>query len=165
MDARTVGDEIIAAFQDVPRPPQCVPEKFVPYGEEERMDHLTGKTWLELAAERDLVEQHIQDHFYYMSSECLLYLFPGYLLAVIRYDAAGVTTSLLSLLCPVGRTQWATERMSYVWENLTLTQKKAVVHWLQLLLEKDVRAQPEKYKDGGTSAYKIAFETRRHWLE
>ena len=165
-DAKTVCEEIAAAFLDVPRPDRCAPEDFVAYDEAEDLDYLIGKTWLEIAADVTYMTRHHEDQFFYMTRECLFYLFPGYLLGVVSYKhefAKGVVNSLLRLLNPNPLVGWQYELSLYLAETLTPIQKKAVAHWLQIQLERDRERRPKLYATGAQTAYQIAFAKWQQW--
>jgi hypothetical protein len=166
-DAKTVCDEIVAAFQDVPRPDRCAPEDFVAYDEAEDLDYLIGKTWQDIAGDVKYMTRHCEDQFFYMTRECLFYLFPGYLLGVVNHKpelAKGVVNSLLRLLNPPGRGEWEGELFLYLSERLTPIQKKAVAHWIKMQLEQDKERNPELY-DGEVrqTRYQLAFAKWQQW--
>jgi len=159
-----VCDEIVAAFQDVPRPDRCAPEDFVAYDEAEDLEYLVGKTWLDIATDVTYMTRHCEDQFYYMTDECFLYLLPGYLLGTVKYDFAlveGVVSHLLIVLSLAG---CADELLPYLSDGLTLSQKRAVAHWLQLQLEREKERHPEVYEcaDAAT-AYTVVLERWRQW--
>jgi len=170
IDAKTVIDEIVAAFRDVPRPDRCVPNDYVAYGETDALDYLTGKTWLEVASDVGYMFRHAPQQFYFMTRECLFYLLPGYLLGAITHPAesvAGVIPDLVLLLhwtyfgAGVGE---AWELHAYICDRLTVDQKRAVTHWLELMLERDRERSPELYMTGAPPTRLLqAFNGWRHW--
>ena len=166
LDAKTVGDEIIAAFQNTPPPGRCAPEDFVAYDEAEDLEYLAGKTWLDIAAGVSYMTRHHEDQFFYMTRECLLYLFPGYLLGALRYKyelTRGVVNSLLHLLNPNPSEDWRRELFLHLEAKLTRVQKKAVTHWLRVQLELDREHSPELYAGGVQTVYQGAFAKWQHW--
>jgi hypothetical protein len=165
VDAKTVSDEIVAAFRDVPRPDRCAPEDFVADDEAEDLDYLSGKTWLDIAADVTYMNRHHEDQFFYMTRECLFYLLPGYLLGVVNHKhelAKGVVNSLLRLLNPNPSVEWQYELSLYLAARFNPIQKKAVAHWHQLELERDRERRPERYESGRTE-YQAAFDQWRKW--
>jgi len=167
LDAKTVCEEIVAAFQDIPRPDHCAPEDFIAYDEADDLEHLTGKTWLEVSADVAYMTRHHEDQFVYMTRECLFYLFPGYLLGVVSYKhefAKSALNSLLGILNPPERGEWAKELFLYFSERLTPIQKKAVAHWIKLQLERDKDRNPELYDgEARQTRYQLAFAKWQQW--
>jgi len=167
IDAKTVCDEIVAAFRDVPRPDRCAPEDFVAYDEAEDLDYLIGKTWIDIAADVTYMTRHHEDQFSYMTRECLFYLFPGYLLGAVNHEpdlCKGVLNSLLGILNPHERSEWAKELFQYFSERLTPIQKKAVAHWIKLQLERDKERNPELYDaEVRQTRYQLAFAKWQQW--
>jgi hypothetical protein len=165
VDAKAVCDEIVAAFGDVPRPDLYI--RFSPYEDEaERLHYLVGKTWIDIARDLKYLVLHSSDDFFYMTDECFLYFFPGYLLGVVNHKFVfvdGLAYSLLEVLSPHYREEEVKERALYLSARLTPCQKKAVAHWIQLELERDRERRPEVYERGVETDYQGAFDKWREW--
>ena len=167
IDAEAVSAEIMAAFHDVPRPDRYVPEDHVAYGRDEELDYLVDKTWLDIAGDASYMIRHSEAQFFFMTKECLFYLFPGYLLGVINHkpeSVVGVTMSLLSYLSWYHRAGPIYDRYSYLCDRFTPEQKKVVAHWLQLVLERDKERSPELYGNGARpTLHQLVFHSWEHW--
>ena len=169
IDPNVLIDEIKTAFGDMPpgrhpRPVCCAPKNFIAYEESEELDYLEGKTWLEIADDVDFMRRHHGDQFFFMKKQCLFYLLPGYMIGAIVHppeSTAHVTFSLLLVL-----SDWcAVEKRRYVFNRLYVNQKRAVAHWLLLVLQRDQARCPELYVDGATpSGTMRAFQDWQQWM-
>ncbi len=163
MEEKEVFDEIVTASRDVPRPRNCVPDDYVAYDKsEERVYHLP-ETWWDLAGDSEFLTSHDRWEVRNMTTECFLYFLPGYMLGVIRLKdiAVGVRWALVVHLSAHRGSELDNEIFQYLTENLTLPQKRAVAHWLQLQLEGDRKRCPESYQRPGHLLFELAFDKWR----
>jgi hypothetical protein len=165
-DAKTVCDEIAAAFRDVPRPNFYI--RFDPYPEEaERLEYLVDKTWLDIAGDLKYLIYQDGGDFLWMTDECFFYFFPGYLLGAVNHKflfVDNLTYAILDVLSLRGEFAHENERTLYLSAKLTLPQKKAVAHWLQLQLDQDRERHPEVYEDEAVrTPQRVAFAEWREW--
>jgi hypothetical protein len=165
MDAQAISDEIKDAFKDVPHPTRCSP--FEDYSDEaDRLDYLPDKTWLDIAADLRYLTSHSFSEFVYMSKECFLYFFPGYLLGSILHQFVFMDLVIDSMLRILGQRHAGSTAEELFWclsDQLTPEQKKAVAHWLRLQLEWDKERRPDLYRAGTHTTFETAFEAWRGW--
>ncbi len=93
------------------------------------------------------------------------YLLPGYMIGAIVHPHAvtsGVTNILLSVLDSDHRIFFG-EIRRYLCNRLMVNQKKAVAHWLLLVLQRDLETYPERYVDGASSS--LPQRVFRQWQE
>jgi hypothetical protein len=143
------------------------PKTSLPMTKPKELDYLDGKTWLEIAGDVTYMVRHYEEQFYFMTKECLFYLFPGYLLGVINHkpeSVVRVTNNLLRLLYWAGGVELTYDRDSYLCDRLTPEQKQVVAHWLQLALERDKERSPALYGKGASpTLHQLVFNSWRHW--
>ena len=160
-------EEIITTFQDIPRPKFHLRYDPCEDEAEERLSELMNKTWLDIARDpKYLSMYHSTDDFTYMTDECFLYFFPGYLLCILEHKPVFVEPlagHILMFLAPTEQSaDEVKQRARFLLENLTDSQKAAVAHWLQLQLERE--RHPLIYEtDPFEAKYQTACKEWRKW--
>ena len=164
INANEVSEEIKEAFRVNPRPERWA--YFNLYEEEtDRLNYLVDRTWLEVADQPKFLKDHEFDDFSLMSAECFLYFFPGYLLGIVSHPSGAFEQrehALLLILEPE-KLDYGDHLFEYLLAKLTPDQKKAVAHFLQLLLERDEEAHPKVYERGMLSQQLLAFDKWQEW--
>ena len=133
LELEKVCDEIVAAFRDTSPPEDYGQDDYTPYVEFEDVEYLIGKTWLEIAVDKSLLERHSEYQFFYMTKEALSYVLPGYLVGILRY---GLCDSWISgdVVNILGASEdWCNHKCTHLQTTFTVSQKAAVGHWLHVL--------------------------------
>ena len=168
IDPNMLIDEIKTTFRDIPpgrhpRPSCCAPKNYIAYGESERLEYLEGKAWLEIAENVIYMRRHAIDQFLGMKKQCFFYLLPGYLIGATVHPPESTAHVTQSLLCILVVNTALEDIRRYVFNRLTVSQKRAVAHWLLLVLRRDQDRCPELYIDGATPS--LALWTFRDWQQ
>ena len=168
IDPNVLIDEIKTAFRDIPpgrhpRPVCCAPKNYIAYGESEELDYLEGKTWLEIAGDVTYMRRHTIDQFWGMKKQCFFYLLPGYMIGAIVHPPESTAGVTLSLLCVLVVNSALDDKRPYVFNRLTVNQKRAVAHWLLMVFQRDQDQCPKLYVDGATPS--LALQAFRDWQQ
>jgi hypothetical protein len=159
--AKAVSDEIAAAFHDVPLPARYVQEDFEGYDDGEDVGYYIGKTWFDIANDLEHLAGYIPISF--MTKECLLYFFPGYLIGSARHKFVFVEPVITALLGILSARKTEQEEFAYLLLKFTPAQKNAVAHWLELQLELDKERHPDLYEGNRPTLQRLAFNRWREW--
>ena len=159
--SKAVCDEIAAAFQDVRPPVRCTREEHIAYDRSETLEYYAGKTWLDIADDLSHLAGHIE--FSFMNRECLLYFLPGYLIGSVRHKFVFVEGLITALLGIMSARETEQEEFSYLLQEFTPTQKKAVAHWARLQLELDKERRPNLYEGNMPTLQQLSFNRWQQW--